>query len=50
MNKEIEAKYDKLYESYLENYDCDILKRKDFFNILTNQNLMILNIILLRNG
>lgn len=35
MNKEIEAKYDKLYESYLENYDRDILKRKDFFNILT---------------
>ena len=34
MNKETEAKYDKLYESYLENYDCDILKRKDFFNIL----------------
>ena len=34
MNKEIETKYDKLYESYLENYDCDILKRKDFFNIL----------------
>lgn len=35
MNKELEAKYDKIYESYLECYDCDILKRKDFFNILT---------------
>lgn len=35
MDKELEAKYDKIYESYLECYDCDILKRKDFFNILT---------------
>lgn len=34
MNKETEAKYDELYESYLMYYDCDILKRKDFFNIL----------------
>lgn len=35
MNKETEAKYDKLYENYLENYDSDILKRKEFFDILT---------------
>lgn len=34
MNKETEAKYDKLYESYLKCYDIDILKRKEFFDIL----------------
>lgn len=34
MNKETEAKYDKLYESYLDCYHYDILKRKEFFDIL----------------
>lgn len=34
MNKEIEAKYDKLYESYLDWYNHDILKRREFFTIL----------------
>lgn len=34
MNKEIEAKYDKLYESYLDWYNPDILKRREFFTIL----------------
>lgn len=31
---EIEAKYDKLYESYLDWYNPDILKRREFFTIL----------------
>ncbi len=30
MNKEIEAKYDKLYESYLDWYNPDILKEGNF--------------------
>lgn len=34
MNKEIEAKYDKLYESYLDWHNPDILKRREFFTIL----------------
>lgn len=34
MNKELETKYDEIYAKYLECYYCDILKRKDFFDIL----------------
>ncbi len=60
MNKEIEAKYDKLYESYLDWYNPDILKEGNFllyqiniliiFQKIMNQNILRLIGIPLKNS